>query len=1361
MTFYIALLISLALLASGCCQSNSALRDEGARLEDTHEVTKKAVQSIVAEATVEKNENIENLFQQKFKLLNYSRPSVAEGAIPISLASSDINDDGAPDIIAGYGVSDRGWLIVQHGSSKASDDEPISESGNAFQVPLTPDLIVSGDFDNDRSDDLAVAARGGNRICWLKGNGRGEFTLTQEFTMPASITTLFAADTNRHDGRINLIAGGAGVEGWKVMVIEGTGGSFSGQHEIFSLPSEPIAFDAADFDRDYWIDLVVAMKDGIEVIYGRDRKRFSENSTAQDRTQHISLRFGIKSIAKGRFTSENIPGLAVLASNGKIYSLAPEKAKKKKIKWKRRSVARDSWPDASFLLAARISGNALNDLILVDQNNFKIELVSPRNDTNIYRLHTSFNQTSKPIAVLPLRFNKDALSDLVILDDSPLHTFSLLLTQPQATFVVNLTTDEADADPGDGVCDVDPGTAGHQCTLRAAIEQANSSPGTDEITFSGVSLVGPLNPLPLISEPVSIHSGTPGQRVELSGSSLVLPSYGLQFTGGSSTITDLVINGFDIAPGGCGIGLEVNGNNVIDNTFIGTDFTGSEPLSNRIGICIFNSPDNEILSSVISGNIGAGIDLSGATSARTQIHNSFVGTDITGTQALGNGLTGIDTGNDAEISNTVISANGGLGLLIANGTSVQNCRIGTDTTGTLALGNAAAGISIAGSANTIATSVISANLSGVQISGPNSTNVLLNNVIGTQAGGAGSLGNADDGIFIGNSSDNEITSNTIAHNAVQSGAGIRILGDPSIDNRISMNVIHSNNALGIDLNGDGVTANDTDDADSGPNQMQNFPQLTSVSSQSGVTNIQGVFDSDPANSTYPIIIEFFSNTVCDPSNFGEGETLIGSHTMIGPGGFSIDVSGEHTNITAVAIDTNGNSSEFSECFAAGSTPNFQLTITPAFAKRSPGSMHVVQASILLNGVPVPDILIDFMVTGSNAGVSGTCFPANCTTDQNGHVFFVYNSSVPGYAGDAISASATIQTITLQKVAYVKWNTYCSTDVPIVVAPGESAQSVLNISDNFTIGDVNVRLYSEGPAELNLRHPSATSETVPLESGGTSCSGSLVFAGPDHLIDSELIWPPPLSPESQNLLVFNGLNSTGDWFLSITNNGTDPATIHCWCLELSEEGPPCILDPGIISVPDYTSVTEKVAVSDENGNPISGASAIFWGQWGGNGTPFTETLLTDQFGIASRIFRGEPGENAIFYTLTENEKSTSRCSARIDWECDVTPGSAILYGTAWEKYVALAPVFQSAILAGEYSSLQQKVTVLFDQWNGKNEVCVSESDVAEFEKAIESLLLNTPEYRELLLQLKDEIQNRDALAELGITIGCESKEGGER
>src|SRR4051794_30825064 len=57
---------------------------------------------------------------------------------------------------------------------------------------------------------------------------------------------------------------------------------------------------------------------------------------------------------------------------------------------------------------------------------------------------------------------------------------SMLAARParvDTVFTVNTTRDDVDANPGDGVCRTIKG----DCTLRAAIQEANALPGTDTI----------------------------------------------------------------------------------------------------------------------------------------------------------------------------------------------------------------------------------------------------------------------------------------------------------------------------------------------------------------------------------------------------------------------------------------------------------------------------------------------------------------------------------------------------------------------------------------------------------------------------------------------------------------------------------------------------------------------------------------------------------------------------------------------------------------------------------------------------------------------------------------------------------------
>ena len=80
---------------------------------------------------------------------------------------------------------------------------------------------------------------------------------------------------------------------------------------------------------------------------------------------------------------------------------------------------------------------------------------------------------------------------------------------PRATFVVNHTGDASDANTADGICQT--ATAG-QCTLRAAIQQANASSGKNTIKFNiagtGPHTIQPSSALPIITDAVIIDGSS-------------------------------------------------------------------------------------------------------------------------------------------------------------------------------------------------------------------------------------------------------------------------------------------------------------------------------------------------------------------------------------------------------------------------------------------------------------------------------------------------------------------------------------------------------------------------------------------------------------------------------------------------------------------------------------------------------------------------------------------------------------------------------------------------------------------------------------------------------------------------------------
>jgi hypothetical protein len=127
------------------------------------------------------------------------------------------------------------------------------------------------------------------------------------------------------------------------------------------------------------------------------------------------------------------------------------------------------------------------------------------------------------------------------------------------------------------------------------------------------------------------------------------------------------------------------------------------------------------------------------------------------------------------------------------------------------------------------------------------------------------------------------------------------------------NSIFSNGGLGIDLGASGRTANDPDDADTGSNNLQNFPVLSSATTSSRSTTIKGTLNSTPDTI---FTLRFYSNPSSIPD---EGKKFLGLksvHTDATSGEVSFTFRpGKKVavgqRITATAAELDSNTSEFS------------------------------------------------------------------------------------------------------------------------------------------------------------------------------------------------------------------------------------------------------------------------------------------------------------------------------------------------------------------------------------------------------------------------------------------------------------------
>ena len=441
-------------------------------------------------------------------------------------------------------------------------------------------------------------------------------------------------------------------------------------------------------------------------------------------------------------------------------------------------------------------------------------------------------------------------------------------------------------------------------SLRQAIMQANGSGAPSTITFdipgTGPQVISPESALPRITTPVTIDGYTqPGASpntsmtgdnavplIVIDGAGVSNLSVGLQINGDNSTVEGLVIQNFN----GAGVAL-MGANDTLAGDFIGTDPRGLTAQPNALGI----------------GILGAG-DVIGGTAPASR---------------------NLISGNSAGLGIANLSLTGLMSVSAIAGSVVQNNLIGTDATGSGDLGNTIAGVAILGSGNIIGGTA------------PGQANTIAYN------GKAGSVLNLGVGVVIAAleptasapisvaSSGDLISGNSIYGNH---NMGIGLLNIPTASllpllNMSSVNIPSVVTSLLENINL-GVSANNNNGSQTGPDNLENFPILASAVTQGGTTTVRGTLQSTPDSSFQA---QFFSSPTASANGYGQGQVYLGQATVnTNSSGIGSFVFSPTTPvpvgqvIAATAIDGQNNSTEFSKA----------ITVTAQAANSGPEVISV-------------------------------------------------------------------------------------------------------------------------------------------------------------------------------------------------------------------------------------------------------------------------------------------------------------------------------------------------------------------------------------------------------------------------------------
>ena len=179
-------------------------------------------------------------------LRNYFR---AKSDRPTALASADFDEDGtliwSPALLVHRAAFLQSIVAMSMPSIPQSRSKTTKTEGSfteapfiaptlVLELPEVPDFVATGDLDADGHWDLAMAAKAGNSLYLLSGDGRGNFSSPETIDLPGGVSAFAAGEINRADGLTDIAVAIVTEQGGQVLVFEGPRG--------IEIPPESFSF---------------------------------------------------------------------------------------------------------------------------------------------------------------------------------------------------------------------------------------------------------------------------------------------------------------------------------------------------------------------------------------------------------------------------------------------------------------------------------------------------------------------------------------------------------------------------------------------------------------------------------------------------------------------------------------------------------------------------------------------------------------------------------------------------------------------------------------------------------------------------------------------------------------------------------------------------------------------------------------------------------------------------------------------------------------------------------------------------------------------------------------------------------------
>ncbi|CAF5042446.1 unnamed protein product, partial [Rotaria sp. Silwood1] len=322
-----------------------------------------------------------------------------------SIAIGDFNNDKEDDIVVGnLGSNDLSVLLLQYQPSFVSSS--VYRQGSSSH----PSSVTISDFNNDQQMDIVITNAGNDTVQILLGYREGTFTniITYSTGINVHPQHVVAADFN-NDNQLDIAVINYWTSDLRVFLTSGTETSAVACEYATGYKSFPRSIAAGDFNKDGWIDVVVANSatNNIGVFLGFDYPTFRSHNIVLQKRDSIPYY-----VAIGDFNKDSQWDIAIACR--KTNNIAVVLGKGNGTFAKEQLYALPVSADPRSLVIGDFNNDNISDIAVANSRKKSISILLG-NGNGTFAPHMSQKTIdASPVSIAVGDFNNDSRQDIVV-----------------------------------------------------------------------------------------------------------------------------------------------------------------------------------------------------------------------------------------------------------------------------------------------------------------------------------------------------------------------------------------------------------------------------------------------------------------------------------------------------------------------------------------------------------------------------------------------------------------------------------------------------------------------------------------------------------------------------------------------------------------------------------------------------------------------------------------------------------------------------------------------------------------------------------------------------------------------------------